>query len=626
MTGNLNTAALPQEVFPAHRVDAWLNGRFPDRRIGRVLLVNPPDGTRELFQFDKARRRRYTNYPPYGLGILARHLLNIGVECRILNLNHEILKTSHATVNAEGFDFDGIWKDALEREIADFAPDLIGVTCMFTMTHPSLKRVCGYAAAFDIPIAIGGVHVSNDVERVLDDIPEADMAFLRESDVALQLFIRAVNRDADIGELGQIILADGSERIHLLDDRQPDAGEMDVIPTGDLMDVGNLSRYGVIGNFHGFRPKEIKFTTALSNRGCRAQCTFCSVRNFNGKAVRQRAVASVLDELEQLRDDFGIGHIVWLDDDLLKDERRAIELFDGMAARNLGLTWDATNGVIARSCTDEVVDAMVASGCIALNIGMESGNPEILRKVRKPGTTDTFLTAAEVFKRHPQIHTRVFIMIGFPGETLAQIQDTINVCQRMDLDWFSITPLQPLPNTAIYDEMLAEGLIEEVGSTEVRFQAGAFGKQDDIELGLRMASTGFAEAFRAIPMDVVPTRQQIDDIWFYMNYHLNFHRLFTEERPMKMEQQLRHLKALSDVLSPDHCFALYFRAYLQHKLGHGMEASVIDRLDNKMRESEYWRERMQAFGLAVEDLTTLNFRNKHIPRILPGELPKDDGL
>ncbi|MDP6926293.1 MAG: hypothetical protein QGG84_04310, partial [Rhodospirillales bacterium] len=75
----------------------------------------------------------------------------------------------------------------------------------------------------------------------------------------------------------------------------------------------------------------------LSNRGCRAQCTFCSVRNFNGPGVRQRDVASVIDELDVLVNDHGIGHIMWLDDDLFKDHGRAVDLFDKLSKRNLPL-------------------------------------------------------------------------------------------------------------------------------------------------------------------------------------------------------------------------------------------------------------------------------------------------
>ena len=77
---------------------------------------------------------------------------------------------------------------------------------------------------------------------------------------------------------------------------------------------------------------------------------------------------------------------MWLDDDLLRDHTRAIGLFNEIVRRGLTITWDATNGVIAASCTDEVIDAAAKSGCIALNIGMESGNPDILRKIVKPGT------------------------------------------------------------------------------------------------------------------------------------------------------------------------------------------------------------------------------------------------
>ena len=123
------------------------------------------------------------------------------------------------------------------------------------------------------------------------------------------------------------------------------------------------------------------------------------MRNFNGVSVRQRSVESVFDELEILNKDHGIEHIVWLDDDLLKDHKRAIELFNGIVNRKISISWDATNGVIASSCTKEVVDAMSKSGCIALNIGMESGNREILKQIKKPGTVETFLKGSSSSKR-----------------------------------------------------------------------------------------------------------------------------------------------------------------------------------------------------------------------------------
>ena len=63
-------------------------------------------------------------------------------------------------------------------------------------------------------------------------------------------------------------------------------------------------------------------------------------------------------------------------------------LFQEMVRQKVGVTWDCTNGVIAASCEDDVIAAATESGCIGLIIGMESGNREILRRIRKPGTVE----------------------------------------------------------------------------------------------------------------------------------------------------------------------------------------------------------------------------------------------
>ena len=80
---------------------------------------------------------------------------------------------------------------------------------------------------------------------------------------------------------------------------------------------GDLTRVGKIGGFFSLLSKEKKISTILSNRGCRAQCTFCSVRNFNGVGVRRRTIDSVIEELKILKFEHGIDHIMWLDDDFL---------------------------------------------------------------------------------------------------------------------------------------------------------------------------------------------------------------------------------------------------------------------------------------------------------------------
>ena len=234
---------------------------------------------------------------------------------------------------------------------------------------------------------------------------------------------------------------------------------MSVMPAYEKMDIKDHSKYGTIGSWHGMLKKDIVVSTAQSNRGCRA-CTFCNVRTYHGKTVRHRTVDSVVDELLRLQNDYGVEHIVWLDDDLLKDHKRTLEMFNEMVKRNLRLTWDATNGVIAHSLKQkEIVQGAYESGCIGLHIGIESGNPEILKQIRKPGTVETFIEASEILKMYPKINTRALLMLGFPNETLSMIFDTIELAEKINFDWANLSILQPWKGTPIYEEMSDAGLL-----------------------------------------------------------------------------------------------------------------------------------------------------------------------
>jgi hypothetical protein len=347
-----------------------------------------------------------------------------------------------------------------------------------------------------------------------------------------------------------------------------------------------------------------------------------------------------LDELSILNERHGIGHIIWLDDDLLKDEKRAVELFNGMVRRNLNMTWDATNGVIAASLRDEVVAAAAESGCIGLNIGIESGNPDILRSIRKPGTPDTFLQAAEVLQRCPQINTRALLMLGFPNETLRMIFDTIKLSEAMNLDWHNLSILQPWKNTPIYDAMVDKGLLgEEEGKLKdeddegAPYQLGPYSRQRAIEQGKIQQShfgekTGqsqhFLDTVDFFDLERVPTTAELDDIWFYMNFRLNFSRLFREKRPVKLQQQLVWLDYVANKTAPDNAIIIYFFAYLQYRVRGEVDSQVIERLEERLRRSEYWQQRFQLFGLSVDHVLNCDFSDIYDCGPLPDSLSEQD--
>lgn len=598
----------------------WIQARlaqiFSGRPVRRVLFVAPPDGDANHFSYETCKLGRYPNFPPYGTGVIASHLRKEGVTVDILNLNNAILKACRASQSEEEFDFTQIVREKLEAKICEFQPDLIGVTCMFSQTHQSTVDVTTYIKQIvpEMPIALGGVHITNSSidpktrEIFLKDFPHVNFFFMYESDAAFPTFIRIVNQKAPLTELSQILM-NGEEVQHQITNRHTPAGEnLDMIPAHDLITAPDLAENGKIGSFHSLPRPGVRFSTVLSNRGCRAQCTFCSVRNFNGVGVRGRSVQSVIDELLLLRNEFGVEHIMWLDDDFLYDHKRALQLFNEMIRQKVGVTWDCTNGVIAYSCTEEIISAAEASGCLGLHIGMESGNPTILKEIKKPGTVDIFLRAAEVLRRHEKINSRVFLMLGFPHETFRMIQDSFRVGLEMNLDWYMITPLQPLPNTPIFGQMAMEGLLGSVTFDNIRFKLGAHGNQRKAtEKKVNIFATDFKNVFNEVNLDSIPTPQDINRIWAYMNYHLNFERLFREERHEKHRQMFKYLGYVADVVAPDDAFAHYFRTYLYQKVYGCVEPVFIEKLKTILNENPHWQERFEEYHLSLEDFEKENY-------------------
>ena len=472
---------------------------------------------------------------------------------------------------------------------------------MFTMGHQSMTDTCDWVKSFGVPILAGGVHVSNDLAKVVAEVPGLRFAFYKEADVSIKKFIKVVRGEESIDYLEKIVAISDGHALKVKGDGKPQPEDFDLLPAYELFPVEEYADYGVIGSFYHLTKPGTKFATVLSNRGCRARCTFCSVATFNGQGVRARSVDSVIDELKVLKYKYDIGHFMWLDDDLLSDSTRCLELFNRMVKENLNMTWDATNGVIASACTPEIVAAAAASGCIGLHVGMESGNDEILKAIRKPSGVKHFLKAAKIFRDSESIYASVFLMIGFPKETMAMMGDTLRVAKEMDLDWYSLGLLQPLPGTPIYDQMKEMGLLTDRG-TKGRFMIGSFGGMSEREKTASFSASSFEDAFGAIPLDAIPDDTQLTDIWFYMDYHLNFHRLFSETRPRKILQQMVKLEKIANILSPNHAFALYFLALLQRREQGFADPAILERLKQELKRSDYWSYRMGQFGLAVSQL------------------------
>jgi len=568
----------------------------------KILLIAPPESPERNFNIELVLSKRYPCFPPYGCGILARQIKFHGYKPEIIDLNFHLLHMVYEDL--ANFNYR-IWQKKLAEKIQAFQPDFIGISVMFTIAHKSMVEVCQFIKKKHpgIPIIVGGVYVSNDLENVLRACPDIDFGIFYEGDVAFPDFIDVINGKLPIEKISQIAILENNEFVSTKERVRPDLSNLNTQPDYLDLPIGDYSKYGSLGAYNFLRGDR-QAGTAQSNRGSRGRCTFCSVRKFNGLGVRARDVKSVVDEIQFLYETYGITHIMWLDDDLFYKEKRAINLFNEIVKRNLKITWDASNGVIASAITPGLLAAVAESGCIGLHLGIESGNPEILKTIRKPGTVKHFRRAKELLDQYPQIFVKGFLIIGFPNETLGQMMDTVNLARELEFHWYPLQHLSPLPNTDITLSMIEQGLISEK-DVSPRFQGGTAGSKSagggslrQRELSEKRIAKHFENIFEMRNLDYVPNSHESSDLWFVVDYKINYEKLLHINHPIKVFNIAKMLRQITDEYTVENSMGNLFMAVLEQKLGHHEEGKRrLALAEQYLKESAYWRKRYEVLGM-----------------------------
>jgi len=582
----------------------------------RVLLVEPPNVPEEDWDPDVATNNRYPVYDPKGLAVLSSCIQLRGYETDVMDLNFMIQDSFKN--NPNGFEYRN-WENWLRQKLGEFKPHVVGLTCMFTIYHRSMTRIAQLIKEYNPQIIIiaGGVHstmASSDVKSapgqlVLEDCKEIDFVGLYEGNDSFPDFLDMANNKLEPENLTQIATLVDNNYVAITRRTEPRTETLNALPNYHDLPIERYSSLGRIGTFYWLFKPDTRAATILVNRGCRAHCRFCSVEKFNGKGVvLKRDIEMIGDELEFLRDKYGINHVMILDDDLLNGEERTVALFEDWQKRKLGITWDASNAVIASALTPEIAHAAAESGCIALSFGIESGNPQVLKNIPKPSGVPHYLRAGEIMKKHPQIFTKGLLMVGFPpepernfpGESIRMIWDTINLAKQMDLDWYTIQPLNLIPGVEMTNHALVRGEItkQELIDGSERPVVGSTGKQDRRSKEEKTKALPFISHLHDENLDRIPLRKELIDIWFVMDYMVNYEKLWNLELPIKIQMLHKLFVNMCDRTHKENALGNLFFALLEYRLGHKKMANDRLRLAREFSATnDYWRKRFPVLGL-----------------------------
>ncbi len=336
------------------------------------------------------------------------------------------------------FDFvvNGYSREKLRRWMEEFNPHVVGSTSV-TMNFPQAIKAIEDAKKIDPAVLtiMGGPHVSFCAPETLNQHPELDLVVLGEGELTIaELAPELKNRNAWKNIPGLAFFS-GNDVTETLP--RPLNPHLDSLPL-PARHLLPLSRYKALG-----------FPVSLiTSRGCPNKCIFCLGRRMVGHKVRYRDTALVADEIEGLLS-MGFERINIADDLFTSNKQRVGEFCQTVKDRGLKFGWSAFARV--NTVDDRTVAMMADAGCDCISFGIESGSPEMLKRIRKGITLGQAKKAIKACK-NADVMAHASFMVGLPGETKQTLADTQAFAKDLDIV-YGYHFLAPFPGTTVYEDI-----------------------------------------------------------------------------------------------------------------------------------------------------------------------------
>lgn len=377
-------------------------------RFSRVLLINPPSHGEW-----KGLR------PHIGLGYLAEYLQANGIEYDVLDMN-----LGHSTHD-------------LLRKVKEFEPDLVGMT-LLTMEYRSFYEILERLKADhpELPIVVGGPHVTIFRQRVLRDCPAIDYAVVQEGEHTLLELCQGVP-DGEIA--GLVHRRDGD--VAYAGDR-PFEMNLDVFPW-PRYEKFELDRY-------------ISEVEIYSSRGCPHECIFCPNRLIS-PIFRARSAGNVVEEMAHWYAR-GYRQFNFDDDNFNLVRERVMEICDGIESAGLtDVVLRCSNGIRADRCDRELLARMQEVGFRYIAFGADAGNDQMLEIVKK-GETIQDIEQAVAAATELGYDVKLLFVVGTPYETWEDVEDKVRLSRRYPVQDVHFYNIIPYPGTELFDWIEENGL------------------------------------------------------------------------------------------------------------------------------------------------------------------------
>ncbi len=373
--------------------------------------------------------------PPMGLCYLAPLLAKAGFEVDILD--NTLLD----------------WSDgAVAGQIRERGYRLVGIYA----STPMIDEACRMASLIksvdrSIHVCLGGPHPSVTVEETLG-CSDVDSIGMGECEKILPELARRIDAGGGLEGVSGLAWRDGAGVVRT----QGPGGyipELDSLPFPDFSKVP-VARYFKVGHNYGVIQRSSRNLPIITSRGCPSRCTFCQL--YLGRKFRTRSPANIADEIALGVKTWGVREFNFLDDNFTVYKKWAIDVCREIGRRDLAVKIRFPNGVREDRLDEEMLAALRDVGCYHLDFGLESGCQHTLDLMQKDKQVPEM--GDKVWLAHRMgFETTATFIFGTPGETLADMDETIRFALSLPLDSASFGIVIPFPGTELRQEAIAKG-------------------------------------------------------------------------------------------------------------------------------------------------------------------------
>jgi len=363
------------------------------------------------------------------------------------------------TVYDPNFDNESV--DEIKRYLLKLKPDVVGLTSFSTEYIDEIYYHVRFIKEImpNVKIVLGGVLPTVWIEKVIE-CKDIDYFVLGEGEITFKKLLQgiATSNDRIIEKIMGVSFHKNNHNI--INERPNFIDNLDAIPFPDYSDL-DFNKYGNYKHkfSHTLISRKTPYALSVTSRGCPMQCTFCAASTVSGKKVRLRSAKNVLDEIELLRNIYGIKEIIFLDDHFLFDRQRAFDIMHGIMERYPDMTWKCVN-VAVFSLDRALLSKMMESGCNQITLSIESGDSDVLKHlIKKPVNLVKAKQIAHMAKGMGFEVISNFV-IGTPGETWVQIRNTIKYAEELNIDMCNFHIATPLPKTELMKICIDHGLLK----------------------------------------------------------------------------------------------------------------------------------------------------------------------